>query len=129
MHALIIDPQVLISLMLQQELRDLGFTSFDTATTQSRAVEAARRKTPDLVTAGLRLVRGNGVDAVAAICKDQPIPTLFVVSNAEEAKSLVGDMPIITKPVLKSELHQAVQRTMQRSDRSKSSTSITAAKA
>lgn len=119
MHALIIEPEVLISLMLQQELRDLGFTSFDTASTQSRAVEAAQLKTPDLGTVGLRLVQGNGVDAVAAISKDWPIPTVFVVSNAEEAKPLVGDAPIITKPVLKSELHQAVQKTTKRSNKLK----------
>ncbi len=33
MHALIIEPQPLIAMMLEEELRDLGLTSFDTAAT------------------------------------------------------------------------------------------------
>lgn len=117
MHALIIEPEVLISLMLQEELRDLGFTSFDTASTQGRAIKAAQRHRPNLITSGLRLVRGNGVDAVKVICADQPIPTVFVVSDTAEVQPLVGGAPIVVKPVSKTLLHRAVRKAMEAADR------------
>jgi DNA-binding response OmpR family regulator len=113
MHALIIEPRGLISFLLEDELRELGFTSFDTAPTYDSAVEAARKKPPNLITASLHLAQGNGVDAVRAICSNQAIPTVFIVSDAEEAKPVVGDAPVVKKPISKARLHRAVQRAMQ----------------
>lgn len=112
MHALIIEPQVLVSMMLEEELRDLGFTSCDSAYTQESAIESAQRTAPDLIVASLRLSSGNGVDAVRTICADRAIPTVFIVSSAEEAQPLVGDAPVVTKPVSKTHLHRAVRKAM-----------------
>lgn len=114
MHALIIEPLGLISLLLEEELRNLGFTSFDTASTQDAAVKAAQRNPPSLITTALRLAHGNGVDAVRAICSDGAIPTVFIVSSAAEAKAFVGDAPIVTKPISTTELRQAVRQAMKR---------------
>lgn len=112
MHALIIEPQVLVSMMLEEELRDLGFTSFNAAYSQNRAIESAQRTSPDLIVASLRLSSGNGVDAVRAICADRAIPTVFTVSNPEEAQPLVGTSSVVIKPISKKELRAAVKRAM-----------------
>lgn len=112
MHALIIEPQVLVGMMLEEELRDLGFTSCDSAYTQESAIECAEQTAPDLIVASLRLASGNGIDAVRAICADRAIPTVFTVSNPEEAEPLVGNSSVITKPISKMKLRAAVQRAM-----------------
>lgn len=112
MHALIIEPQGLISLTIEDELRELGFSSFDSASTQDSAIKAAKVRPPDLITASLRLVRGDGVSAVKAIWTDQKVPTVFIVSDADEAKALIGETPVISKPITKSALRKAVHRVM-----------------
>lgn len=113
MHALIIEPQGMISLTIEDELRELGFSSFDSASTQESAIKAAKRRPPDLITASLRLVRGDGVSAVKAIWTDQKVPTVFIVSNADEVKALVSDTPVVTKPITNSALRNAVHRAME----------------
>ena len=116
MHALIIEVQPLISMMLEDELRQLGFTSFDTASTQEEAVDAAIRQCPDLITASVRLMDGCGIEAVRIICAQQSIPTVYIVSNPEETDEAIGGSTVILKPITKDELREAVQRTTQRLD-------------
>ena len=116
MHALIIETQPLISMMMEDELRQLGFTSFDTASTQDEAVAAAIHQCPDLITASVRLMEGCGIEAVKIICAHKSIPTIYIVSNPEEAKDGIRGSIIIAKPVARDELQQAVQRVTQRMD-------------
>ena len=116
MHALIIETQPLISMMMEDELRQLGFTSFDTASTQDEAVAAAIRQCPDLITASIRIAEGCGIEAVKIICAHKAIPTVYTVSNPEEAEKAISGSIIITKPIAKDELQQAVERVTQRMD-------------
>ncbi|WP_057884194.1 response regulator [Tsuneonella troitsensis] len=108
MHALIIEPQGLISVTIEDELRELGFSSFDSAFTQDSAIQAAERRRPDLITTSLRLVRGDGVSAVRAICAEEGVPTVLIVSDAVEAKNLIDGAPIVTKPMKRDSLRAAV---------------------
>lgn len=112
MHALIIEPQGMINLTIEDELRELGFSSFDTAFTQESAIDAAKRRRPDLITASLRLARGDGISAVKAIWADYRVPTVFIVTDADEAKSLIDDAPIITKPITKAAMRIAVHHAL-----------------
>ena len=116
MHALIIEAQPLISMMMEEELRQLGFTSFDTAASQDDAVAAATRQCPDLITASVRLLDGCGIKAVKIICAHKSIPTVYIASNPEEAEEAALGNIVIAKPVAREELQQAVQRVTQRMD-------------
>jgi CheY-like chemotaxis protein len=113
MHALTIEPQVIARMMLEEELRNLGFTSCDAAITQQEAIAAARRRRPDLITTGIRLSEGNGIEAVRIICEQQPIPTIYIVSNREEVQQAIKGSRIIVKPILPEELERAVQQVTQ----------------
>jgi DNA-binding NarL/FixJ family response regulator len=115
MHALSIEPQSLLQLKLEDELRQLGFTSFDSAATMKGAIMAAERRTPDLITASLRLMDGNGIDAVDVICSSEPIPTIYIVSNPKEARETLGDHVFLFKPVSKVALRKAVKQVMRTS--------------
>lgn len=112
MHALIIEPQPLIRLLLEDELLHLGFTSFDSATTKKGAIALAKRRPPDLLTASLRLMDGCGVDAVRTICSSKAVPTIFIVSSPKEAREVLGGSTFITKPVARMALQKAVNQVM-----------------
>jgi DNA-binding response OmpR family regulator len=112
MHALIIEPHSLISMMLEDELRLLGFTSFSTAITQDEAIAAALDQRPDLITACSRLPDGSGTEAVGIICAEKPVPTVYVVSDprgGDEAQA--GDV-VVTKPINRRAFQRAVQDVM-----------------
>ena len=121
MHALIIEVHALISMMVEDELRQLGFNSFDTAATQDEAVAAATRQCPDLITTSVHLAEGSGIEAVRIICAEQSIPTVYVVSNPEEVEEAIAGSIVIRKPLSRGELQQAVQRVTQRMDDERSS--------
>ena len=67
MHALIIEDDQLIAMAIEDILSDLGFTSFDVATSLNEAVAAARKSCPRLITADVELNPGSGIDAVQMI--------------------------------------------------------------
>ena len=120
MHALVIEVQPLIAMMLEEELRQLGFTSFDTAATQAEAIAAAKHRRPDLITASVRLTEGCGIEAVRIICAQEPIPTVYTISNPEEAEESIRGSIVIAKPVARDELREAVRQTTRRMDGEKS---------
>ena len=68
MHALVIEDDYFTAWFIEEELRDLGYGSVETAATEEKAVAAAARKRPQLITSDGQLGEGNGVDAVRTIC-------------------------------------------------------------
>ena len=113
MHALIIEAQALISMLLEEELRELGFTSFDTATTQDAAITAAKRRCPDLITACVHLTDGSGDEAVRIICEQQSIPTVYIVGNPDEIEAGSRDKIVVVKPFTREGVRTAVERATQ----------------
>lgn len=112
MHALVLESQPLVALMVEDELRQLGF-SVEIATTESEAVAAASRQCPDLITSSALLNAGSGIEAVRRIRARQAVPTIYIVSNREEAPSASADSIILGKPMVRSELQHAVQQVTQ----------------
>lgn len=96
MHALIIEDEPAISEIIEEELRDIGFTSFDRAVTEDEAVRLAGRTCPNLITADQKLATGSGFAAVRRICAEQAIPVIFITGDP----SSVGysDVVILPKP-------------------------------
>jgi len=73
MHALIIEDEPLIALLIEDHLRAAGYLSVDFAVTEAEAVAAAGRRCPDLITSDVRLATGCGIAAVEAICGERAI--------------------------------------------------------
>lgn len=67
MHALIIEDNAITAMMIEDELKDLGFTSVDTAVSEQEAIAADARRCPDLVNSDGSLVGGSGMGAVRKI--------------------------------------------------------------
>jgi DNA-binding response OmpR family regulator len=108
MHAFIIEDDYLIGQGLRDMLESLGFKSFSFARSEDTAIMGAKGQNIDLITADVRLLPGNGVKAVEAICKDRQIPVVFITGYADELRETVPDAVVVQKPVRKEELAAAV---------------------
>jgi CheY-like chemotaxis protein len=107
-HALIIEDEFFITMMMEDALRPLGYSSFDVAGCVAEALQAAEERCPDLIVADERLADGRGTDAVRAICSDRQIPVVFVTGSAEEVAAVLPDAIIVQKPFQTGNVHAAV---------------------
>ena len=108
MHALIIEDEPFIAILIEDHLRRLGYESFDFAVTEEEAVAAAERRCPDLITADMRLPQGCGVTAVQSICRERRIAVVFITATAWEVRAKISDAVIVPKPIMEDELNRAV---------------------
>lgn len=109
MHAFIIEDDYLISQSIQDMLEQLGFKTFSFARSEDAAVMGASAQNIDLITADVRLLPGDGVRAVEAICTKRQIPVIFITGFAEELQDRAPDATVIQKPVRQDELATAVR--------------------
>ena len=109
MHALIIEDDYLIGQLVQEVLGELGFTSFSFARSEDGAVAASKDQVPNLITADVRLLPGDGVDAVMRICANRTIPVVFITGYADDLEGRVAGAVIVAKPIKEDELRAAVK--------------------
>ena len=112
MHVFIIEDEYLISRSLQDMLEGLGFTTFSFARSEDAAVMGAGEQEIDLITADVRLLPGDGLNAVDEICRKRQIPVLFITAYAEELKDRAPDAIVVQKPVKAEALAAAVKQVM-----------------
>jgi DNA-binding response OmpR family regulator len=108
MHALIIEDEPLIAMLIEDHLRASGYTSVAFAGTEAEALAAARCRCPDLITADMRLPQGCGIAAVEAICGGRPIPVIFITATAWEVRHRLRDAVIVAKPFGSAHLNAAI---------------------
>lgn len=108
MHALIIEDEPLIALLIEDHLRAIGYLSIDFAVTEAEAVAAALRRCPDLITSDVRLAAGCGIAAVEAICNEHIIPVVFITASAGDVRQRVADATVVAKPFTVADLSQAL---------------------
>lgn len=108
MHALIIEDEPLIAMMIEDELRELGFETFDIAVYEQQAIIIAEQRCPDLITADDRLTEGSGISAVRTICADKAIPVVFITGNPHELDN--PDAVSLAKPFGGDALKTAVEQ-------------------
>ena len=113
MHALIIEQDLWIILMIEDVLRDLGYSSFASASSPREAVASADRRCPDLITSDLRLDSGTGIDAVRHICSSAPVPVVFITATPWEVKDRVNEAAVVAKPFGRDSLKAGVARAIQ----------------
>ena len=109
MHAFIIEDDYLIGQSLQDLLERLGFERFSFARSEDAAVLGATAKQIDLITADVRLLPGDGLKAVEAICAEREIPVIFITGYADELRDRAPGATVIQKPINEEELAAAVQ--------------------
>lgn len=108
MHALIIEDQFLITALIEDVLRDLGYQTFDAVDREADAIRAAEARRPDLITADQRLADGSGVGAVRTICAARPIPVVFISEYRDEVRALIPGAVLLGKPFNERMMRAAV---------------------
>ena len=108
MHALIIEDDAMIALMIEGVLCDAGFDTFACAHTADSAIAAAAHEKPDFITSDVQLVAGNGIDAVVAILAACPTPVVFVTSVAREVTDRMPDANVLPKPFAARQLAEMI---------------------
>ena len=110
MHAFIIEDEYLIGQSLQDMLEQLGCDEFSFARSEDAAVQGVGNRNIDLITADVRLLPGDGLKAVEAICAQRNIPVVFITGYAEELEDRAPDAIVVQKPIKEGDLESAVRR-------------------
>ena len=114
MHAFIIEDDYLIGQSLQDMLEEAGFTTFSFARSEDAAVMGAREQKIDLITADVRLLPGDGLDAVGKICAHRDIPVIFITGYADELTDRAPNVTVVQKPINRDDLLSAVAEVLSR---------------
>lgn len=109
MHALIIEDEPLVALLIEDHLRANGYTSIAFAVTEEEAVAAARRRCPDLITSDVRLASGCGIAAVEAICGARKVPVVFITASGQDVRLRMAGATVVAKPFTAGDLARALQ--------------------
>ncbi|WP_294393721.1 response regulator [uncultured Sphingomonas sp.] len=98
-HALIIEDEPFIALGIQDLLEEQGVDTVDIAATEDEAVHSALSRQPDLITADVTLLDGNGPAAVGKI-RDElgEIPVIYITGTPDRIPSLPRSSAILIKP-------------------------------
>lgn len=112
MHAFIIEDDYLIGQSLRDMLERLGFTRFSFARSEDAAIMGATEQQIDLITADVRLLPGDGLNAVEAICAKRHMPVIFITGYADELTERAPDAIVVQKPIKGDELEEAVRRAL-----------------
>ena len=114
-NVLIIEDEPIISLDLQSIVREMGHAVVATATTRDEAVREARRTSPGLVLADIKLADGSsGIDAVRQILSEVEVPIVFITAYPE--RLLTGERPeptfLVTKPFVPETVRVAISQAL-----------------
>ncbi|HEY6641591.1 response regulator [Povalibacter sp.] len=114
-NVLIIEDEPIISLDLQSIVREMGHQVIATATTRDEAVLEARRTSPGLVLADIKLADGSsGIDAVRQILSEVDVPIVFITAYPE--RLLTGERPeptfLVTKPFVPETVRVAISQAL-----------------
>lgn len=112
MHAFIIEDEYLIGQSLRDMLERLGFKTFSFARSEDAAVLGAPAQHIDLMTADVRLLPGDGLRAVQAICEQRDIPVIFITGYADELQDRAPGATIVQKPIKMDELAAAIRKVL-----------------
>jgi two-component system, response regulator PdtaR len=109
MHALIIEDEPLVAMLIEDHLRAIGYSSIAFAVTQDDAVAAARQRCPDLITSDVRLAGGCGIAAVEAICGARKVPVVFITASGQEVRRRMEGATVVAKPFTVADLSRALR--------------------
>ena len=96
--------------MIEDALRDVGYSSFDIASTDAEALAMAAARCPDLITSDVRLGASCGIETVRSICSDRYSPVVFVTATGWEVRERSEDVAMVQKPFRPADLKAAIAK-------------------
>jgi CheY-like chemotaxis protein/predicted transcriptional regulator len=114
-NILVVDDEAIITLQLEEQLHEMGYTVVGMAASGEEAIEKARQLVPDLVLMDIVMPkrRVNGIEAARVIIDELAIPVVFVTSYADDAiiekAKQVRPYGYIVKPFNELEIKAAIE--------------------
>lgn len=109
---LIAEDNDLVSLTLEEQLRDLGYEVVGIARSGAEALSMAQRLNPDLIMMDIRMPEMDGTEAAARIRTQNPVPIIMLTAYADKdtvrKAEAAGAMAYLVKPVKETELPPAI---------------------
>lgn len=82
---MIVEDEMIISLMLEQMITRMGYEVVDKITTGEVAIEKAASLKPDVILMDIRLQGEiDGVEAISKIQKEHDIPVIYITGNTDQ---------------------------------------------
>jgi response regulator NasT len=109
---LIAEDNDLVSLTLEEQLKDLGYEVVGIARSGAEALMQAQRLRPDLVMMDIRMPEMDGTEAAARIRSQCPMPIIMLTAYADKETirraEAAGALAYLVKPVNENELPPAI---------------------
>lgn len=114
-NILIVEDNMIISMVLERMITKFNHTVLDTIRAGRQAIEVATKRLPDLILMDIQLMDDvDGIDAMAQISKTADIPVIYITGNTEdynrERAEKVGCHQYMTKPIQAGDLEEAISK-------------------
>jgi response regulator NasT len=115
---LIAEDNDLVSLTLEEQLKDLGYEVVGIARSGTEALHLAQRLNPDLIIMDIRMPEMDGTEAAARIRKQRPVPVVMLTAYSDKENIRKADdagaLAYLVKPVSENDLKPAIDIALSR---------------
>lgn len=110
---LIVEDEMIISLMLEQMVKQMGHDVVEKASTGENAIEKARKLRPDIILMDIRLQgQMDGIEAITEIQKDMNVSVIYITGNTDKMyRNRVKEteyLDFLVKPVTQHQLSHSL---------------------
>lgn len=112
-HVLVIEDEWLLAEYMSDIAERAGGTSFDTATTEAEAIEAAAAHKPDIILSDVVLASGHGPHAVQTIfARFGEVPVIFITGTPANCHPCGPPGVVLGKPINEGRVIDAFHEAM-----------------
>ncbi len=106
---------MIIALMIEKMLINLGHTVIDKVTTGEAAIEVAEKSNPDIILMDIRLQGElDGIEAMKKIREHSEVPVIFITGNSDESYRRrveeTDPLDFLTKPISLNDLSRSFSK-------------------
>lgn len=112
LRILVVEDDGMIAMAIEDILQQMGHEVCGIAGTESDAVAAARRTSPDLIIIDHRLRIGSGIVAMHQVLSERHVPHVYISGDSLVAEVLDRGAVVLRKPFSEAELADAIVRAL-----------------
>ena len=112
-QVLIVEDDMIISMVLDRMIEKMGFETTDKVTTGRKAIEHALKYSPDLILMDIQLKDDvDGISAMEKIRESSGVPVIYITGNSDnyyiERAKKTNFVDYLVKPIQMEDLKQSI---------------------
>lgn len=110
---LIVEDEMIIALLIERMVNDLGYEVVAKAVSGEDAVTAATEYNPDVVLMDIRLQGEiDGIEAMSIIRQERSVPVIYISGNTDKFNQVEESdrVNFLSKPITASDLSRSLKR-------------------